>query len=227
MHELKPFRGALFDMDGVILDTERVHIAAWHEAFRHLGLPLEDSFLVTMRGANRESQRRIFAAKYGSSSDYDKVWDYRSAYSRKIFDQKGIAVKKGFREISAWLKERGIPRALCTSTEMPTVEREFPQAGLTLDFEAAVTGAEPKHGKPAPDTFLLGAERIGIPPEDCIVFEDSPNGVKAGGAAGCQVIMVPDTVPADGELRSIAAVVCDSLLDAIPVLEKALAGRTG
>ena len=178
--KLRPFKAVLFDMDGVILDTERVHILGWHACFGALGIEPE------------------FCADY--------------------YAEHGLAVKPGYREICAWLKEKGIPKALCSSTTIETIRDEFRIAGLPFDFDASVTGTEPPHSKPAPDVFLMGAERLSVKPEDCIVFEDSPNGVKAGHAAGCQVIMIPDTVPADDELRACSTAVCGSLLEAMELL---------
>lgn len=224
MEALKPFHAVLFDMDGVILDTEPVHIAGWYKAFQHFNKPVEESFLIQMRGSNWQHQEKVYRAKYGSTADYWEMRKFRAAYVQDYFDHHGIQVKRGYREITEWLKERHIPRALCTSTALKTVEHEFPLAGLRLDFDAMVTGNEPEHGKPAPDTFLLGAQRLRVKPEDCIVFEDSPNGIQAGNAAGCQVIMIPDTVPADEKLRSLSSAVCSSLLDAIPLLEASYQG---
>ena len=215
---LKPFKAVLFDMDGVILDTERVHILGWYAVFSEIGIVPEEDFLVTLRGANMEFQRQKFQEKFHGTVDYVALRNARREFCERYYRENGLPVKKGYRELSAWLKEKGIPKALCSSTTLDTIKNEFVIAGLPFDFDASVTGTEPEHSKPAPDVFLLGAEKLGVRPEDCIVFEDSPNGVRAGHDAGCQVIMVPDTVPATEELRELSTVVCGSLLEALELL---------
>ena len=168
---LKPFKAVLFDMDGVILVVP------------------EEDFLVTLRGANMEFQREKFQEKFHGAVDYVALRNARREFCQRYYRENDLPVKKGYRELSAWLKEKGIPKALCSSTTLDTIKNEFVIAGLPFDFDASVTGTEPEHSKPAPDVFLLGAEKLGVRPEDCIVFEDSPNGVRAGHDAGCQVII--------------------------------------
>ncbi|MBQ7535634.1 MAG: HAD family phosphatase [Stomatobaculum sp.] len=215
---LKPFKAVLFDMDGIILDTERVHILGWHAVFGDIGIVPEEEFLVSLRGANTDFQRKQFQEKFHGTVDYQALRNARRNFCQQYYKEHGLPVKEGYRELSAWLKEKGIPKALCSSTTLETIVDEFRIAGIPFDFDASVTGTEPEHSKPAPDVFLLGADKLGIRPEDCIVFEDSPNGVKAGHAAGCQVIMVPDTVPPTEELRSLSTAVCGSLLEAMELL---------
>lgn len=213
IRSLRQIRAVLFDMDGVILDTEPTHIAGWHKALAAVGLQAEESVLIRIRGANAPRQKEVFLQHYGCGLDYERLRQLRRSYCEAEFQRNGIRPKPGYRELTAWLKERGIARGLCTSTEMEVVKRELPMAGLDYDFDAAVTGDEPKRGKPAPDVFLLGAEKLSVPPEHCLVLEDSPNGVEAGFAAGCRVIMIPDTVPATDALREKTVAVCSSLLD--------------
>ena len=216
--KLRPFKAVLFDMDGVILDTERVHILGWHACFGALGIEPEEAFLTKLRGANTELQAQLFEEKFHGAVNYKATRNARRKFCADYYAEHGLAVKPGYREICAWLKEKGIPKALCSSTTIETIRDEFRIAGLPFDFDASVTGTEPAHSKPAPDVFLMGAERLSVKPEDCIVFEDSPNGVRAGHAAGCQVIMIPDTVPADDELRACSTAVCGSLLEAMDLL---------
>ncbi len=217
MKKPRPFKAVLFDMDGIILDTERVHVDGWHAVFSGLGMEPDEKFLVTLRGANLELQKQLFAVRY-PELDLIELRKRRKAYCDEVYRREGIGVKTGYRELTDWLKERNIPRALCTSTAMETAAEELRMAGLEYDFDAAVTGTEPKHSKPEPDVFLLGAEKLGVKPEDCIVFEDSPNGVIAGHAAGCQVIMVPDTVEPYDDLEQRSIAVCGSLLEAKELL---------
>lgn len=218
MSEDGAIKAVLFDMDGVILDTERVHIKAWKAVCRKAGISVDEDFLVKLRGANQEYQKKIFQETFGETVPFDMLRQQRRDYSMERFEADGVAVKPGYRELTAWLRERGIPYALCTSTEMDTAVRLLSIAELPCDFAATVTGMEPAHSKPAPDVFLLAAEKLDVRPENCVVIEDSPNGVQAGYAAGCRVIMVPDTVPADETLRNKATAVCGSLLEAKELL---------
>lgn len=213
-----PFRAVLFDMDGVIIDTERVHQEGWQYACDMQGLKLRRSFVAKLCGANREYQKILFQEEYGGAVDYAAIRKLRQDYCAVQFERDGIPVKTGYRELTDWLREQGIRRALCTSTQLPVAEQELAVAGVPFDFDAAVTGMEPERSKPEPDVFLLGAKKLGVQPEECIVLEDSPNGVRAGFAAGCRVIMIPDTFPATAELRRMAYSVCANLLEARELL---------
>lgn len=203
----------LFDMDGVILDTERIHADGWLHSFQSFGIQADEQFLISLRGTNRRTQEAIVSERFGERVNYAELRERRRIYCERRFAEDGIRLKPGYRELTEWLKAQGIPRALCTSTEMEAVLREFPLAGISFDFDAAVTGTEPERGKPAPDVFLLGAEKLSADPANCFVLEDSPNGVESGFAAGCRVIMIPDTVPPSPELRKKTVAVCAGLLE--------------
>lgn len=218
MSESGAIKAVLFDMDGVILDTERIHIEGWKTVCGNAGISVDEDFLVKLRGANQEYQKKVFQEAFGEAVPFDMLRRQRRDYSMARFEADGVAAKPGYSELTAWLREQEIPYALCTSTEMETAARLLSLAGLPCDFAATVTGMEPAHSKPAPDVFLLAAEKLGVRPEDCVVMEDSPNGVQAGCAAGCRVVMVPDTVPADEILRGKVTAVCGSLLEARALL---------
>lgn len=205
-------KAVLFDMDGVIIDTESIHIYGWEKALSEFGITPEESFLVSLRGANHLYQEELFFKRYGGDVNYRAVRERRRKYCEEVFQKDGIKTKKGYAELTEWLKKEGISRALCTSTEMDVVRTELPMAGVALDFDAWVTGTEPERGKPEPDVFLLAAKKLQVEPKNCLVLEDSPNGIQAGFSAGCQVIMIPDTVPENPLLRDMTLEILPSLL---------------
>ncbi len=213
MSKRAEIRGVLYDMDGTILDTEHVHYDGWKKAFEESGVPFDPKYLEAMRGVNREKQKLLFEDWFHGTADYPKMREIRCEYCDRWFAEHGIEVLPGYRELDLWLRERHIPRAVCSGTRRDVIREEFAVAGLEFNFEDAVCGNEVANCKPAPDIFLMGAKRLGLPPENCLVLEDSRNGVLAGHAAGCQVIMVPDIDLATQDLREKTIAVCSNLLE--------------
>lgn len=213
MEKKAEIRGVLYDMDGTILNTEHVHYDGWKAAFEEAGIPFDPTYLVSMRGVNREKQKVLFGQWFHGEADYEKMHKIRSSYCDAWFAEHGIEVMPGYRELDSWLKEHHIPRAVCSGTRREVIQEEFQIAGLDFDFEEAVCGNEVTNSKPAPDIFLTAAKKLGLPPENCLVLEDSRNGVLSGHAAGCQVIMIPDIDLATQEMREKTIAVCSSLLE--------------
>lgn len=213
-------RGVLFDMDGLMFDTERLAVDGWMEAARQLEIPLTREQTMSLRGLLPEVSRQRFIGWFGDGEIYDKGRDIRKAYVEQQIEEHGIPVKKGLFELLNYLREHGIHMAVATSTSRQSAERHWERAGVDQYFEASVCGSEVKAGKPAPDVFLTAAARIGCEPGECLVLEDSPNGVRAGRAAGCIVVMVPDLDQPDEECRALCDYVLEDLGKVIPILEK-------
>lgn len=216
----KRIEAVIFDMDGLIFDTERLAACGWKEAGTQLGIPITDVEIGQIRGRNIASSRKLFREWYGEAVDYDVVRAIRTAYVNRVVEEQGTPVKPGVRTLMAYLKEQGIRRALATSSQREVAERYFRLAQLPMDFDASVCGTEIQNGKPAPDVFLLAAEKLGTAPECCLVLEDSPNGIRAGSAAGCHVIMVPDMDAPTEELAGLCDTVANTLEDVIGWLEQ-------
>ena len=125
-----------------------------------------------------------------------------------------VPVKEGVHEILAFFKEKGMPIAVASSSLPGQIEANLKNAGIKTYFAEIVSGTEVEHGKPAPDIFLLAARRIGCAPQECFVFEDSENGVKAGFAAGCATFMVPDLIEPSSEIRQYCTRICRNLTEA-------------
>lgn len=213
-------KGILFDMDGLMFDTERLAADGWKEAAGALGITLDDAQIGSLRGLLPAVSRERFVAWFGDGSVYDRGREIRKAYVERWIEQNGMPVKKGLKQLLEYLRERGIPAAVATSTNRPAAERYWETAGVREYFAASVCGSEVKEGKPAPEVFLTAAGLLGLQPAECLVLEDSYNGIRAGHAAGCQVAMIPDMDAPDEECRRLCDYILRDLTEVIPILER-------
>ena len=180
-------KAVLFDMDGVIFDSERAVLAVWRELAAEQGLPGIGEVFLQCVGTNKRRTEEILLAAYPSL-------DFRA------FDG----------EVRA-LRERKLPLALASSTDSAVVRRELEEAGLLGYFDAVIGGDQVHVSKPNPEIFLLAAQALDAAPEDCFVIEDSFNGIRAARAAGMHGVMVPDLLPPDGEMERLAEVILPDL----------------
>lgn len=209
--------GAIFDMDGLLLDTERIYQESWVEMAGLFGQTPDPAFPTAVSGTNGEGMRAVIR-RYYPAVDACAFQARCMARVDEILDSRGAPVKPGVREILAFFRSRGVPTAVASSSGRERILANLRQTGLEPLFDAVVSGQEVERGKPEPDIFLLAARRIGRPAAGCYVFEDSLNGVRAGMAAGCVTVMIPDTVsPPEGLAVSR---ICSSLLEARDLLER-------
>lgn len=201
----------IFDMDGVLLDTERLIWRCWGETEGEFGITGTQAVLRTLFGTNQENFSRQMKAHYGQDFPYDAFHEaYRSRFFA-ITDAEGVPVKKGARELLDYLKGEGAPLAVASSTRREVVERELESAGLLYYFDHIVGGRDIAKSKPAPDIYLLACRRLGADPADCYGIEDSYNGVRSVHNAGMHPIMVPDQLPPTAEMEQLAAIFPDLL----------------
>lgn len=201
--------GAIFDMDGVLFDTERFYQDAWQEIAKERKIELDSGFVKAISGTNGRQMLRT-VEKYYQVSDGTAIADECMRRMRKKLDVC-VPVKEGVSQILQFLKEKGVRTAVASSTDRQRIEQNLQVSGIRDYFMEIVSGSEVKKGKPAPDIFLCAAERIGCRPEECFVFEDSENGVRAGYAAGCVTIMIPDLTEPETALRSCCFRICRNL----------------
>ena len=193
--------GAIFDMDGLLFDTERLFQRVWHEFAVEAGYTLDDSFAGAMCGSSGKATEAVLR-RYVPGVDPLPLMS--EVYHRVIeLEKDGIPLKPGAVEILEGMKRRGFRTALASSSPMDMIQRNMEITGLSAYFDELVSGFEVRRGKPEPDIFLLAAERLGLPGRDCYVFEDSVNGIRAGHAAGCMAVMVPDLVQPTPEVRAL------------------------
>lgn len=212
-------KALIFDMDGLMFDTERLMKSGWEEASREMGFTLTEFHLSQMRGGTRDRSTELFRKWFHGTVDYDQGRAIRTRFLQNYIEEHGVPIKKGLMELLEYLKEQRIPAAVATSTARKEASRYWDMAGVTPYLQASVCGDEVKNGKPNPEIFLRAAEKLQISPEHCLVLEDSINGIHAAKAAGAISCMVPDLTPVTDQLRPYCDIVCEDLSQVIPYLQ--------
>lgn len=209
------YQAVVFDMDGVIFDTERLVIEFWKEVAKKHNIPNVEHTCIQCLGTNRVRTREIFLENYGADFPFDP---YRAEVT-ELFNThyKGVPLptKPGVRELLSYLQEQDIKVGLASSTAQHLVRDEIGTAGLLPYFQTLVCGDMVEHSKPAPDIFLKACEILNADPTKSIAIEDSFNGIRSAHCAGMTPIMVPDQVQPTDEIRALAFHVMPSLLDVL------------
>jgi HAD superfamily hydrolase (TIGR01509 family) len=211
-------KAVVFDMDGVLLDTEKHYIAAWVEAARSQGFDFRREHALLLRSLDLTKACELMKGIFGDGFDYYGIREIRRELVAKKLEEVGLEKKPGIDELLAYLKENNIKAAVATSTPIDTTLDLLGQVGIRDSFDSIVSAKQVAHGKPEPDVYLYACEKIGVPPQECIAVEDSPNGIKSAYAAGCKPVMVPDLTPPDEEIKPLLYGVADSLKDVISLI---------
>ena len=205
--------GVLFDMDGVIFDSETVSVQCWRKAADELGLEGIDSVYTRCVGTNIASSKAILTEAYGERVDPAAFLALTNRFYDEACAADGLPVKPGAPEILRALKEAGVPMAIASSTSRDYVTRELRESGLLPYFDAVICGDMVTKSKPDPEIFLKAAAALSVQPCDAVVIEDSYNGIRAAAAGGMHPVMVPDILPPTDEMRRLAEVILPSLFE--------------
>ena len=211
-------KGVLFDMDGVVLDTEKLYARFWAEAAQALGYPMTYEQALGMRSLNSQAGQAKLESYFGPGVSRAAMRDKRVELMDAFVAKHGVSPKPGIVQLLDALQEKGISAAITTSSPPQRVQQYLTPLGLYDRFHKICTGYEVKHGKPEPDIYLYGAESIGLRPEECLAIEDSPAGVESAFRAGCMTVLVPDLDRSDAAMRKMLFAEADSLLDLIELL---------
>lgn len=211
--------GIIFDMDGVLIDSERQSNEGWLWAAGQLGVDMPMWLIDSFKGAPAELCCKFFDDYYKGVIDYWEAKELRTQHVYKIMETEGIPVKKGVKDIFEYIRNNGLKCAVATSTRRESAEKTLYEIGVWDYLDAVVYGDEVERGKPEPDIFLRAAKAIGVNPSEAVVVEDSINGIKAGYAADMRVVHIPDTIAIDDDIRKLTYMVCADLNGLIDVVE--------
>lgn len=211
--------GIIFDMDGILIDSERQSNEGWLWAAGQLGVDMPMWLIDSFKGALAELCCKFFDDYYKGVIDYWEAKELRTQHVYKIRETEGIPVKNGVKDIFEYIRNNGLKCAVATSTRRESAEKTLHEIGVWDYLDAVVYGDEVEHGKPEPDIFLRAAKAIGVNPSEAVVVEDSINGIKAGYAADMRVVHIPDTIAIDDDIRKLTYMVCADLNGLIDVVE--------
>jgi HAD superfamily hydrolase (TIGR01509 family) len=215
-----PRGGVIFDMDGLMIDTESIAKTCWEQAFALTGRTLTPEMFGRMIGRNKRDCAELLRDWFGPDFDFVATYHECGKLYEEHIARHGLPLKPGVMELLRELASRGVPLAVATSTRQPKARERLEQAGLLGFFAVVVAGDEVANGKPAPDIYLETARRLGIDPALSFALEDSHAGVRAAHGAGLKVIMVPDLLPATEEIEKLTHRVAPSLADVLAILDE-------
>jgi len=218
LHEKPIIHAALFDMDGLLFDTERLSLELWNTASAEHGYDVPSELLKRLVGRSEADSRAILFQELGESFPYERIVHSYAEIGRTRVLQEGVPRKSGVERLLAYLAEHNLPRAVATSSPRVTAEFLLREAGIYSRFQELITGDDVSESKPAPDIFELAATKLGVEPQHCVVFEDSPAGIRAAAAAGALPVLVPDLLSPDHEIMALCFAVCADLDEARELL---------
>jgi HAD superfamily hydrolase (TIGR01509 family) len=206
-------KAVIFDMDGLMLDTERLAMSSTRIAGKAIRINFTDEILIEMNGLNESDSNVFLEKKLGRSIDQKKFSEAFYEDYNKAIAENGLLIKKGLIELINCLKENNIKLAVATSTKNDLALKKLKLAGIIDQFEVVIGGDQVVQGKPAPDPYLKAASELGVDVSNCLALEDSDNGAMSAFSAGIRVIVVPDLKQPSSVIKEIALAICNSLLE--------------
>ncbi len=210
-------KAVVFDMDGLLLDTEKLLVKFWIQAAHEAGFEMTRETALNLRSLHRSFAVPYLKGLFGESFDYIKIRSRRMELMRGYLSENPLELKKGAKELLEYLCGKNIPAAVCTATDNERAAEYLKTAGIFDYFGKIICASMVKKGKPEPDIYLYAANVLGYEPRECIALEDSPNGIKSALSAGFITIMIPDLTKPDEKSDLFGT--ADSLYDVIGIIE--------
>lgn len=216
----RKINGAIFDMDGLMIDTEKLLVRFWEESAFEYGYNMTDENVYEIRSLSRKYSIPLLKGIFGEEFPFNEIRNRRIVLMNDYINKYGFEVKKGLFEILEYLKTNNYRIAVATATERDRAESYLKKINAYKYFDAIICGDMVKNGKPAPDIYLTASEKLGLPSTECVAFEDSPNGIKSAYTAGCKVIMIPDLTQPDENIKPLLSGVYESLDKSVDFFER-------
>lgn len=216
----------IFDMDGLLFDSERIVQRSWEDCGNVLGLPGMGSHIYNTLGMNAAARSVYFTREVGADFPHEEFAALTRVRFREITDEEGLPMKPGVKELLTYARDHGLKTALATSSRGEYAMRNLTDAAIKEYFDGFVFGDMVSRAKPDPEIYLAACQSIGTAPGRCMALEDSPNGIRSAHAAEMVPVMVPDLVRPDEELRSLTYKIVDTLHDVPAILEELNRDRT-
>ena len=210
---MENIKSIIFDMDGVIFDTEKVYLRIWSEVFSDYGYKLEREDYLSVMGKGRKGVVEKFLERYGEDLPITEMYKEKDAKLAKVIDNNEVPLKKGALDLLNYLKENNYKVALATSAKRERVDKQLKGANIIDKFDAIVTRDDIVNTKPNPDIFLKACELLGSSNEECLVIEDSSAGIRAAFNAKIKSFHVEDLKVADEEIKELSTKQFKSLVD--------------
>lgn len=217
--ETAKIRGVLFDMDGLVLDTEKLYTRFWMESAYDLGYPMTFGQALGLRSLNRSAGQDKLTEYFGPGISYTEVRNHRIELMDAHIEKHGIDVKPGIFQLMDYLQANGIASAITSSSPMENIRRHLSAHNLLHRFDKLCSGYDVPKGKPEPDIYLYGAASLNLRPEECLALEDSPTGILSAYRAGCLPVMIPDQDQPGSDTISLLYAKADSLSDVTALLK--------
>lgn len=213
-------KGVIFDMDGLMIDTEKLLTRFWCEAAQFYGWNMTKEHVLGIRSLAAKYAEPHLKGIFGDDFNYFDVRAKRIELMNAYIAENGIEKKKGLDELLDYLDEAGLKKAVATATDRKRTKMYLTSIGVYDRFDKIVCGDMIKNGKPAPDIYITAAGELELPCGECMALEDSPNGIRSAFTAGCVPVMIPDLSQPDNETAKIMYEKCDDLSLVIDVLKK-------
>lgn len=212
---MKKLTGVIFDMDGTLLDTQKVYIPAWEHAGNLQGIKGAGNCVKEICGMNEEGWSKYLEEKYSTLN----VAEFKNNVNKYFKENVNIQFKKGALELIDYLREKEVKVAVASGSDKETIKKYMNKLNSLDKFDVIVGGEEIQNGKPAPDIFFLTCERLGENADNCVIFEDSANGVRAAHNAGIKCIGIPDIAEFKQDVKEMLYAELSCFTDAIEVFE--------
>lgn len=213
-------KGAIFDMDGLMLDTEKLLVRFWRQAAAEYDYEMTNEHVLGIRSMSRKYAIPKLQKIFGEDFPFMDIRSKRIELMNKYINEHGFEVKKGLFELLEYLQKNSFKIAVATATDLERATMYLGMINSLNYFDKIICGNMIENGKPDPDIYLEAAKALELRPEECAALEDSPNGIKSAYTAGCRVIMIPDLSQPDDEVEPMLSAVYESLDKAINFFER-------